>query len=57
MGAPTGIDVEALRVENEEQKKKIEDLESQVKELDTKNKVFLIDIFLKFTYSYNFLLD
>ena len=53
MGAPTGIDVEALRVENEAQKAKIEELESQVKEFT--NKVFLIDIFLKFTYLHNFL--
>ncbi len=58
MGAPTGIDVEALRVENEEHKKKIEELESQIKELQ--NKVFMIDIFLiflKFIYSHNFLLE
>ena len=36
MGAPTGIDVEALRVENEEAKKKIEELEGTVAELKTK---------------------
>ena len=44
MGAPTGIDVEALRVENEEAKKKIEELESTIKELQTK--VFFILSFL-----------
>jgi len=36
MGAPTGIDVEALRVENEELKGRVQALESQVKELNTK---------------------
>ena len=36
MGAPTGIDVEALRVENEQMKIQINALEAQVKELNTK---------------------
>lgn len=51
MGAPTGIDVEALRVENEEAKKKIEELESTIKELQTKVS-FISSIYFLFTHSF-----
>ena len=37
MGAPTGIDVEALRVENEQLKLDKQALEAQIKELNTKS--------------------
>lgn len=36
MGAPTGIDVDALRLENDELKGRVSALEAQVKELNTK---------------------
>ncbi len=34
MGAPTGVDVEALRAENEELKKKVQSLTETVEELN-----------------------
>mmetsp|Transcript_27623 Transcript_27623/g.33574 ORF Transcript_27623/g.33574 Transcript_27623/m.33574 type:complete len:97 (-) Transcript_27623:446-736(-) len=34
MGAPAGVDVEAIRKENEEMKKRIKELESTVEELN-----------------------
>jgi hypothetical protein len=36
MGAPTGIDVEALRQENEQLKLDIQARDAQIKELNTK---------------------
>jgi hypothetical protein len=40
MGAPTGIDVEALRVENEQLKLDKASLESQIKELQARVSIF-----------------
>lgn len=34
MGAPTGIDVEALRVENEELKKEVQEMKVTIEELN-----------------------
>lgn len=34
MGAPTGVDIEAIRLENENLKKEVQRLESLVKELN-----------------------
>ena len=34
MGAPTGVDVEALRAENEELKKKVNTLQETIEELN-----------------------
>jgi len=38
MGAPTGVDVESLRVENEEMKKQVQELSQTVEELNIRLK-------------------
>ena len=38
MGAPTGVDVESLRIENEDMKKQVQELSQTVEELNVRLK-------------------